>query len=765
MNHDLVFPRTIEKWDEAIPLGNGKIGTLIWGKADELRFSLDRTDIWDRTPPAECSNKDFTYSHLVELAKAGKTKEIRDLFDAPYQRPLPTKLPAGKLLFHFRNGYNVKSQLKLEEAAASLEIETETGKIQLQAFCHGSNEIGMINIAAPLSEFSYELVPVQYGNKKSHGQSLGECASGDCVPGKCTSDEVASGEHDQEKYDPDNREISQGSINQLFYEKAQKNTEKDEKLNQTVTWFTQPVDKNFSYGIVAGCKEYVEKTVIFYKVVTSQDGENWIEDGKNQIKKELETGFDANFKTHKEWWNNYWNKSRISLPDEDMEKQWYITNYLFGSCSRKGCYPMPLQGVWTADDGNLPPWKGDYHNDLNTQFSYSHFYKANHLEEGESFIDFLWNLRGEAKNFAKKFYGAEGICFPGVMTIDGKPLGGWPMYSLSPVHQIWLCQSFIEYYRYTGNEDFLKNKMWPFCKETGVFISSILEKKADGLYYLPVSSSPEIHDDEQASWLKPNSNYDLSLLIYLFRNLVYFADKLELKKEKEHWQEYLDNLPPLAINDKNVLMLSPDESLNESHRHLSNSMAIYPLYLYDYNNEKDKEIIDSTILDYERLGTGYWVGFSFPWMSHLYSIQGNGEGAYAQLKIFWECFCSPNGFHLNGDYKKRGITTFHYRPFTLEANMLAADGLQEMLFQMRNGEISLFPAIPEKWKTGKVSFNNFRGERGLLVSACLENGKVISCNITAVNNQSLIIKGPNGIRKEVQLLKNERKYFSKEEFI
>ena len=119
---------------------------------------------------------------------------------------------------------------------------------------------------------------------------------------------------------------------------------------------------------------------------------------------------------------------------------------------------MSLQGVWTADDGALPPWKGDYHNDLNTQLSYAHFYKANHLEEGECFLDFLWNSMDAAKIFAEKFYGTEGICLPGVMSIDGKALGGWPMYSLSPTQQIWLCQSFEEYYRYTGDLEFLEKK-------------------------------------------------------------------------------------------------------------------------------------------------------------------------------------------------------------------------------------------------------------------------------------------------------------------
>ena len=134
-----------------------------------------------------------------------------------------------------------------------------------------------------------------------------------------------------------------------------------------------------------------------------------------------------------------------------------------------------------------------------------------------------------------------------------------------------------------------------------------------------------------------------------------------------------------------------------------------------------------------------WVGFSFVWMAHLYAVQGNGEGAYEQLRIFWESFCSLNGFHLNGDYKRRGYTTFHYRPFTLEANMYAADGLQEMLLQTRKGRIDLFPAVPESWKEKEeeTAFEHFRGEGGILVSARMKGGKDCRARLEAEQEQEV----------------------------
>ena len=127
-------------------------------------------------------------------------------------------------------------------------------------------------------------------------------------------------------------------------------------------------------------------------------------------------------------------------------------------------------------------------------------------------------------------------------------------------------------------------------------------------------------------------------------------------------------------------------------------------------------------------------------------FQGEGaivEGGMAQLRTFWESFCSPNGFHLNGDFKKRGHSSFHYRPFTLESNMYAADALQEMLLQTRGTQVSLFPAIPEQWNHGSVSFTGFRGENGLVVSAALEDGQLRSLRLRSEKPQRITLSHPS----------------------
>lgn len=685
----IVFSKTIGRWDEAIPLGNGICGALIWGPAGELRFSLDRGDIWDTTPYSGIFEEEFSYPNMVKLAREGNIEEIRRIFDAPYNQPLPSKLPAGKLIFDFGCEENVRSELDLRRAEAVLTIGDD---IQIKSFLHADKQAGMIRVNRSLQDFSFRIENPEYGLA---GEDMTEDACFDS--------------------------LNTASLKQLRYPAPRISAEGN------VRFFVQDIGRGFSYGVFAMAKESGGTTEIAYTIAASCDGAEWEKRAAELLEEALEQGYDALFAGHQAWWERYWSRSGISVPDGLFERNWYLAQYFLASCSRKGGYPMPLQGVWTADEGTLPPWKGDYHLDLNVQMSYSSYLKANHLEEGEALIDFLWELRGCAREFARSFYHSKGLCLPSTMTITGEPLGGWGMYSLSPTNQLWTCQLMERHYRYTGDRRFLEEKAYPYLEETAEFILGLLEER-DGKYYLPISSTPEVHDDDLEAFVTPNSNYDLALMRYLFGALAKLSRELQDGKT-EKWEQVLERLPELSVNEKGVLMLSPDESLEESHRHFSHAMAVYPLRTMDYRGKENRRIIDATVLDLERLGTGYWVGFSFTWMAQLYAVQRNGNGAAQQLEIFWRNCCSPNGFHLNGDYRRRGTSTFHYRPFTLEANFCAADALQEMLLQSEDNVLHLFPAVPDEWLEERVAFRDLRGEKGLLVSAVMERGTVVSLTL------------------------------------
>lgn len=682
----LHFDKTVTCWDEALPLGNGDLGCLIWNGSDKLRLSLDKGGIWDCSNPPE-GQENFTYSDIKQLVAKRKPKKLRKKYDDCYSNPTPTKLPAGKIILDLGVDENVVSHLDFLTAQARI----TAGEAVVNTFVCYNENYGLAEINK--TGIKLKIENPQYGKIKKFGIKL---------PSKGTTQ----------------------SLKNLHYPDCEFFKERENDVE--FQYFVQPTNDGF-YGIITAKKETDGKTLIAYTVDFGTD-KSFVSAAKRTVLSAIRTGYDKSFEAHKKGWSEYWQKSSLEIEeDKFLEKQWYLNNYLLGSCSRKNHFPMPLQGVWTADNGSLPPWKGDYHHDLNTQMSYTSYLKANRLEQGECFIDYLLNMAPAGRKFAKSFYGVDGLCLPSVMDIEGHALGGWCQYALSPTNQLWLCQIMARYYFFTKDKAYLE-KIYAYMCEVGTFLLNILEEK-DGYYTLPLSTSPEIHDNSLKAWLTPNSNYDLALMRCFAENMILLSDETGNTKTKAQWQEHLKKLSPLAVNSDNVLMLSPDESLKQSHRHHSHCMSVYPLRTLEYTTEQNRLIIDSTVKNLEKLGISEWVGYSVGWMAQLYIIQGNGEKAVKMLHDFFEYNCTANGFHVNGDYKRKTDFNMKYRLFTLEGNFIATDAVQEMLLLSEWGRIKIFPSIPESYKN--IRFESFRAFGGLLIDAKLTDGKISFVKISA----------------------------------
>ena len=163
---------------------------------------------------------------------------------------------------------------------------------------------------------------------------------------------------------------------------------------------------------------------------------------------------------------------------------------------------MPLQGVWTADNGELPPWKGDYHHDLNTELCYSSYAKANHLEEGECLIDYLFQLEDQAKNLPPHILKRPGCA----CRRDG--FTGQSARRVADVcfitHQSALAvPSDQKAFRLFGRSSVLEQKAYPYIKECAKLILALLVRDENGELTLPLSSSPEIHDNTLKACLRP----------------------------------------------------------------------------------------------------------------------------------------------------------------------------------------------------------------------------------------------------------------------
>ena len=499
--------------------------------------------------------------------------------------------------------------------------------------------------------------------------------------------------------------------------------------------FLQEGALGFKYAVVVDRKGLDGAVAI----VTNSESADPLQEARKRVAEALAKGYDAVAKESFQWWNRFWNTSAVHVPDAKIQGHYDFVKYLYGAGSRPGAPPIPLQGVWTADAGSLPPWKGDYHNDLNTQMTYCAYQTAGLFESGRSFLDFNWNLLPEYRKFAQGFFGVPGALVPGVMTLKGEPMGGWGMYSLSPTNGAWIAHLFYRHWRVTQDSAFLRSRAYPWCKEVGTALKSLLKQGPDGYLQLPLSSSPEIHDNSLQAWLQPNSNYDQMQLVEIFEDLAEMAESLRLPQEAKDWRALRGKLAPYVVDPAtHSLMFAKGEPYRESHRHFSHVMAIYPFgKLNALNGDK---AVEPSIRLLDQTGTAWWCGYSFSWMSAMCARNGLSDLAAKYLDDYIDAFILRNGFHANGDQKKRGLSNFTYRPVTLEGNFQAMEAVHEMLLQSWGGTISVFPAVRSSWKD--VSFESLRADGGFKVWANRVAGRATYLRVQATVGHELAILDP-----------------------
>lgn len=675
-NLNLQLTAPIKTWDEAVPLGNGAMGVLLWGETNLLRLSLDRGELWDERPSkAFLKVQDrFNWASMQRMVASNKMAEFNEVFDSNYDyNGPPSKLPAGRIEITLAPEQSVQSfELNLATAEGLAHFKTGT---RVKAF------VSAADVSHPVAIATIPDPAVQGIRLKA----------------------------------PE-------SVKKLGYPPAQQGE------GEGLRWFRQQGVDGYEYAVCVGWKRAGDSTLLAATVATSQEGKNPVAVAQARVKDALRSGYEKSLRPHAAWWEKFWAQSSVALPEAHILQHYYLVRYFYGAASRRGAPPMPLQGVWTADAGSLPPWKGDYHNDLNTQMTYMGYQAAGHFDEGACFLDMLWDLLPTFREFARDFYDTPGAAVPGVMSLAGQPLGGWGQYSLSPTMGAWNAHLFYLHWRYTGDDKFLRTRAYPWCREIGECLLHLLKPDTNGVLKLPLSSSPEIFDNSRRAFLIPNSNYDLMSLQMLFLSLAEMASACGDTKAAASWANAARQLGPFHTTADGTLLLDEKTPLPGSHRHLSNLMGLYPFNLLTSDGgERERQIITASLKQWDQFGTAAWCGYSFSWMATLRARVGDAEAALRHLDIYTRAFILRNGFHANGDQTRSGFSGMTYRPFTLEGNFLAPAAVHEMFLQSWSarpgsndaGTIRIFPATPWRWH--EASFDDLRAEGGHRVSARREN--------------------------------------------
>ena len=713
--HGLRFQTPVTVWDEALPLGNGTMGALIWGDGRPLRISLDRSDLWDLRLVPEFHSPDYSFEEMHRWHEQGKVADLLRIYEAPYNRPAPTKIPAGRIEITLSRSPEFRdTALNLLDAMAEMNL----AGVQVNVFIHATDPVGMVRVFSPVAP------ELKLGAPEFAGKVQVAAAGG----------------------------IGAGDLRQLGYPAPLETSGDDWRA------YAQTGAETFRYAVFVAWRRQGREWQSAWSVASSFEGADPLAIARERVERALSRGFGAMYATHKRWWRGYWSRSSVRLPNQIIERQWFLDQYKFGSASRRGAPPISLQAVWTADDGRLPPWKGDYHHDLNTQLSYWPCYCGNHLEEGLAYLDWLWKTRDAAFEWTKQFFRLSGLNVPMTADLNGRQIGSWRQYTHSATTSAWLAQHFYLHWKYSADLEFLRHRAYPYLRDTCEFIDAFTATKdPDGKRTHPLSASPEINDNRPEAWFSSVTNYDLALERWVLGAAAELAVEVGAASEAARWRKVLSELPAFSLGQDGRLLVAKGYPLPGSHRHFSHLMAIHPLGLIDWSDgEPARKIIAASMAELDRLGSDAWCGYSFSWLANLASRARDGEKAEKALEIFSTAFTLRNSFHCNGDQSGKGYSKFTYRPFTLEGNFAAAAGVQEMLLQSHRGVMLLFPAVPASWKD--VAFTTLRAQGAFLVSARRTGGAVTRVEILAEQGGRCRLLSPfSGKELSFDMKKGERK--------
>jgi len=701
--HDLVYEAAPEEWRDGFLLGNGHIGSVIWGDGAPLKITLDRPDLWDLRSP-RLRDRRYSYARFRELFEAGRIAEIKDIFDFRRRSLVPTRLPPPRFELSFGQAViGFEGRLALADATASGTISLPGLRIRWEAYVPASEEVLVLR--------------------------------------------VSSGRGTHFSLRPRLDHLSAAARKELRRRRFPPPRVGPESLYQEIPG---------NGGYLAAWRRLPESDGAETHLLTllvGGDEESLAAEAK--IRFDRVAGDLAGVRrAHEAWWREWWKRSWVSVPDARLEALYFAEMYKFGCNARSDAkLPVALHGVWSPD-GEMPPWHGDYHLDMNVQMTYWPAYAANRLECAEPLYRWAERLLPVFQRECRRFFGCEGAFAPCALGPNGERVFGYETCEQWPGNGAWLAHLFWLHYLYTGDRDFLRTRAYPFMREFMRLYSHILEKGEDGRYHIPLGCSPEYGEDRPEAWGRDPSG-DLALIRFLGSALLRSVEELGLDEpEAPKWRDILANLAPYPSLDtmapdkrqawlgrvgaedivlegapvtvrrpERALFVMQDVPYDFSHRHFTHLMCVYPLDVLTVEDGPDAREAVRDSLDMVTLrGEGAWSGHGTVWVAALAARARRGVMASRLLRTYLDYWTTASTLFMNADLRDAGLSRYRCPAMTLETGFGAAATLMEMLLQSWRGTIRVFPAVPPDWTD--AAFQGLRAEGAFLVSARLADGDV-----------------------------------------
>jgi alpha-L-fucosidase 2 len=753
----LWYSQPARNWNEALPIGNGRLGAMIFGNPNEDLLQLNEETLWSGGP-ANTNPNPHAVQYLPQVREAlfnGDYKKAEELTAKMQGVFTESYEPLGDLRLKFDikgeiTGYY--RDLDLSSAIATTRFTADGVEYQREYFSSAPDQVIVVKLTANKKgalNFSATTASPLYFKNSTAGSNEGVMRGN--APMHTDPSYMQSLELPVVYNDP-------SGCKGMRYEVRIRVESTDGKISTTDNGEISVRDAT--------------EAVLFVSAATSFNGFDKcpLSDGKDESKIAKQFLQDAAAKSfgvlrekHSKDYQSYFNRlgvqiegsSQQNLPTDERLRQYsqgkedigleilyfQFGRYLLISSSRPGGIPANLQGIWNHHV--RPPWSSNYTTNINTEMNYWMAESGNLSELHEPLLQLIHQLSITGKETTKNFYGAPGWTVHHNTDIwaTSNPVSGSPMWANWPLGGAWLSQHLWLRYQYTGDKKYLLDFAYPIMKGAAEFCAAWMIENKEGFLVTAPATSPEnvfIAENGVKSTVSIATTMDMSLIWDLFTNVIEASTHLGVDEEfRRKLIEKRSKLYPLQIGKKGNLQewFKDWDDEDPQHRHISHLFGLFPGR--QISPLRTAVTAAAARRSLELRGDG-GTGWSKGWKINTWARLHDGNHAYKLLREQLKLTGMEGTDYANGGGTYPNLFDAH-PPFQIDGNFGGTSGMIEMILQSHDEFLHLLPALPDAWRNGKITGVKAKG--GYTIDMEWKNKKITTLKIHSSigNNVRLLL--------------------------